>query len=202
VNIGVADEADDALEKNLKLAVNQRHVDIDVEKGVVTLGGEVRSEADRQAIDDIVRKTPGVAAVKNNLKVKLATPGTAATTSPSLRPSVPVYATAPPEVTTSVPVTAPAPVVRTPAPVVVPDYPKLKVQAWAEQDVTMANTIARQLRAEAMPATGFENVTINVRNGTASLQGTVTQQGHDMLIAAIQKTGGDLTAIYDQLQIK
>ena len=194
VNICVADEADDALKKNLRLAVNQRHVDINVDKGVVTIEGEVRSEQDRQAIDATVRKTQGVAAVKNNLKVKFATPGTA-TESPSLRPSIPVYNTPPPEVTTA------APVIKTPAPVVVPDYPKVKVQAWADQDMTMANTIARQLKAESLPGAGFENVTITVRGGTASLQGTVSQQAHDLLIVAIQKNG-ELTAIYDQLQIK
>ena len=194
VNVGAASEADDALKTNLRQAINQRHVDIDVDDGVVTIEGEVRSEQDRQAIDTVVRGTPGVAAVKNNLKVKFATPGTA-THAPSLRPSVPVLTTPPPEVTT------PAPVVKTPAPVMVPDYPKLKVQAWSEQDMNMANTIARHMRSDVLPASGFDNVTITVKNNTATLQGVTDKNAHDALIAAIQKSGG-LTAIYDQLQIK
>jgi hypothetical protein len=194
VNVVLADDADDVLEKNLRHAINQRHVDIDVDKGVVEIEGEVRSDQDRQAIDAVVRSTPGVAAIKNNLKVKFATPVTA-TYAPALRPSVPVYMTPPPAVTTG------APVINTPAPVVVPDYPKLRVQPWSEQDVTMANSIARQLRSEPLPATSFENVTISVRNGTATLQGGVSQSVHDALIASLQK-GSGLTAIYDQMQVK
>jgi osmotically-inducible protein OsmY len=196
-NIAIADDVDDALQKNLRLAVNQRHVDIHVDKGVVTIEGEVRSEQDRQAIDPTVRNTAGVAAVKNNLRVKLATPGTGTTLSPSLRP-VPVYMTAPPEITT------PVPVIKGPAPVVVPDYPKVKIQAWAESDMKTAHIIARQLKVDSLPGAGFDNVVITLRSGIASLKGTVSREAHDMLIVAIQKTGesGNLTAIYDQLEVR
>lgn len=196
-------DADRALETNLRQALNQRHVHIDVHDGIVTIDGEVRTEQDRQTIDSMVRSTPGVAAVKDKLKVKFPTPGTS-TYSPSIPPSVPtavpssipVYTTPAPEVTT------PAPVVNPPAPVLVPDYPKLKVQAWTEQDGPVANRIARELRTEALPASGVDNVTITVRNGVATLQGMVnTRQAHDALIAAIQQ-GGGVSAIYDQLQIK
>src|SRR5882672_3913606 len=112
-NIGAGSElhdADRALETNLRQALNQRHVHIDVHEGIVTIDGEVRTEQDRQTIDTTVRNTPGVAAVKDKLKVKFPTPGTA-TYPASIPPSVPVYTTPPPEVTT------PAPVVNLPAPV-------------------------------------------------------------------------------------
>ena len=207
-NIGAGSElhdADRALETNLRQALNQRHVHIDVHDGIVTIEGEVRTEQDRQSIDTTVRSTPGVAAVKDKLKVKFPTPGTT-TYPPSIPPSVPatvstkttipVYTTAPPEVTT------PAPVVNPPAPVMVPDYPKLKVQAWTEQDLPTANKIARQLRPEMLPASGFDNVTVTVRNGIATVQGTVnSRQAHDGLIAAMQQAGS-VSAIYDQLQIQ
>ncbi len=207
-NVAVGSElhdADRALETNLRQALNQRHVHIDVHDGIVTIDGEVRTEQDRQTIDSTVRNTPGVAAVKDKLKVKFPTPGTS-TYAPSIppasspaavvSPSIPVYTTPAPEVTT------PVPVVNSPAPVIVPDFPKVKVQAWTEEDGPAANKIARELRHESLPASGFDNVTITVKNGVATLQGIVnTREAHDGLIATIQQ-GGGLTAIYDQLQIK
>src|SRR5882724_2826313 len=90
-NIGVGSElhdADRALETNLRQALNQRHVHLDVHDGIVTIEGEVRTEQDRQTIDSLVRKTPGVAAVKDKVKVKFATSGTS-TYPPSIPPSVP-----------------------------------------------------------------------------------------------------------------
>ena len=99
-------KADKALKINLEQAINQKNVDIDVDKGVVTVEGEVRTEADRRAIDETIRSTPGVAALKNKLKVKLPSPGTA-TYAPSIPPSapgtvsVPIYTTRPPKATTT-----------------------------------------------------------------------------------------------------
>lgn len=196
-------DADKALKINLKQALNQRNVHFDVHEGIVTLEGEVRTEQDRRTIDDLVRSTPGVAAVKNKIKVKFSSPGSS-TYSPSIPPSapgtvpmtVPVYTTAPPRVIT------PVPSVSLPPPVVVPDYPKLKIQASSEQDLTLANQIARQLRPESFAGSGLDNVTITVRDGTAILQGfTDTRQTHNALITTLQTTRG-MTAIYDQLQTK
>jgi len=200
VNVAASEvgKADKALKTNLKQAINQRNVDIDVDEGIVTLEGEVRTEEDRQAINDIVRSTPGVAAVKNKLKVKFPSPGTA-TYPPSIPPAapgrVPIYTKAPPSVTTTT-------VVTPPPPVIVPDYPKLKIQASTEDDLALANKIARQLRPESFPASGLDNVTITVRDGVAIVQGfTDSKQTHDALIASLQTAGG-MTAIYDQLQTK
>ena len=72
-NIGAGSElhkSDRALETNLRQALNQRHVHIEVHDGIVTIEGEVRTEQDRQTIDSVVRNTAGVAAVKDKLKVQ------------------------------------------------------------------------------------------------------------------------------------
>ena len=157
----------------------------------MTLEGKVPTEADRQRLETTVRNTAGVVAVKDELKVTLPSPG-----SYGAPPSVPVFTAPPPEVTSS------APVITTPAPVVIPDYPKLKIQAWTVDDQPAANRIARQLRADAVPASGFDNVTIKVRNGIASLKGSVDSQAeHDAIIAAVQRAGS-ITAIYDELLIR
>jgi osmotically-inducible protein OsmY len=192
-----ASDTDEALKSNLKQAINQKHVHFDVDKGVVTVKGEVRTEQDRRAIDDMIRGTPGVVALKNKLKVKYPSPGTAIypssiTPSDPATVSIPIYTTPPPK--------APARTVSPPAPLVVPHYPNLKIQAVRETDLPIANKIAQQLQAEPLPPSGLENVTIMVEDGIATVQGfTDTRQTHDALIASLQATRG-LSAIYDQLQ--
>lgn len=182
-------EADKGLEGSLRAVLNERHVHVNVHDGIVTLDGKVPTEADRQRIDSLVRDTAGVVAVKDNLKVTLPSPGVL-----GAQPStVPVYATPPPVVAT------PAPVVTVPTPVIIPQYPKLKVQPWSSDDVLAAKRIARQLQEDDVPSAGLENVTIMVRDGTVSLQGTAGSTAHDAIIASIQHVSG-LTAIYDQLQ--
>jgi osmotically-inducible protein OsmY len=183
-------DADHALESGLRATLNEKHVHIHVHKGIVTLEGRVPTEADRQRLETMVRNTPGVVAVKDELKVNLPSPGAYGTP-----PSVPVYATPPPEIAPT------APVVTMPAPVIVPEYPKLKVQAWTDEDQPTANRIARQMRADAVPTAGFDNVVVTARNGTVSVKGSVDSQSeHDAIIAAIQRAGG-ISSIYDQLLI-
>lgn len=186
-------DADKALETNLRATLDQRHVHVHVHDGIVTLEGRVRTDTDRQSIESMVRTTPGVAAVKDQLKVALPEPGVVAA---PVRSTIPVYTTPPPEVI------APAPVVTTPAPVVIPDYPRLKVQAYTENDLPLARQIARQMSVDAVPTAGLEHVNITVREGTVTLKGQVeSHEDRDALIDAIQDAGG-MRAIYDQLQVE
>jgi hypothetical protein len=144
----------------------------------------------------MVRGTPGVVAVKDELQVELATPGIYGSTLPTVSSTIPVYTTPFPETAPPVAVVTP------PAPVIIPDYPKLKVQAWSSEDEPAANRIAHQLQADAVPTSGLENVTILVRNGKVSLKGEVdTHQDRNDIIASVQRAGG-VRAIYDQMQIK
>jgi len=139
----------------------------------------------------MVRNTTGVVALKDKLKVELPSPGTY-----GAPPTAPVYLSAPPEVRTG---TA---VVTSPSPLIVPDYPRVKVQAWSPEDQPAAGTIAAELRREAVPAAGLEDVTITVRNGIISLKGSVDgQEDREALISAIQHAGVG-KAIYDQLQVR
>jgi hypothetical protein len=190
---GKADEhdADHALESGLRATLNQRHVHVHVHHGIVTLDGHVPTEADRQRIETMVRNTAGVVALKDKLKVELPSPGTY-----GVPPTVPVYLTAPPEATPG------TDVVTLPAPVIVPDYPKLRVQAWSPDDQPAASRIARELRTDAVRATGLQDVTITVRNGIISLKGAIDgQDEREALISAIQRAGVG-KAIYDQLQLR
>lgn len=193
---GPGHEADEGLEKTLRANVNERHVHIEVHHGIVKLEGKVASDAERERVEAIVRGTPGVVGVKDELRVGNPSPLGGAPVVPRERSSIPVYATPPPEVA------PPAVVVTPPAPVIMPEYPKLKVQAATPDDLDTANRIARQMQADSVPAAGFDNVTIKVRNGVVSMRGFVTsREERDAIIASIQQAGG-VSAIYDELRVR
>jgi osmotically-inducible protein OsmY len=185
-------EADRAIESTLRATLNDKHVHVNVHHGIVQLDGRVRTSDERARIESLVRNTTGVVAMRDELKVASPTPGT----SPEFPSGVPVYTRPAPEVITG------TPVVRAPAPVIVPDYPKLKVEAWTTEDEPVANHVARQLRADAMPTDGLEDVRIVVRDGNVSVLGAIDSQSlHDDLISSLQRAGG-ARAIYDQLRIR
>lgn len=191
-------DADRGLESNLRNEISDKHVHVHVHEGIVTLDGKVRTDIDRNRIESIVRNTTGVVALKDDLKVTLPAPGVygAAPAGVVVSPTVPVYAAPLPEVAPPVTVVSPPP------PVVVPDYPKLRVQSWSLDDQPLANRIARQLRADAVPTAGIQDVTVVVRGGNVSLKGSVDgHEDRDDIIASIQRAGG-VSAIYDQLHIK
>ena len=60
------------INKNLLMAPDIRsfNIDVDADRGVVTLTGLVDSQANKQRIIDIARKTPGTMKVVDNLKVR------------------------------------------------------------------------------------------------------------------------------------
>jgi hypothetical protein len=191
-------EADRGLEGTLRAEVNEKHVHVDVDHGVVKLEGNVPTEADRERLDALVQNTPGVVAVKDRLHVEFPTPGTyganqAAVPVPS---SVPVF-------TTPLPAVGPPAVVTTPPPpVVVPDVPRVKVQAATPHDQEEAARIVSHLHPGQLPMQGIEDVTITVQNGNVALNGTVnSHEDRSALIAAVENAGG-VTAIYDQLQVR
>src|SRR5262249_6682822 len=156
--------------------INEKHVDIDVHNGVVKLEGHVPTEATRQRIDAEVRSTPGVAAVKDELKVDLPSPATPrAYTAPgtyttTTTTTIPIYRTALPEVAPT------TPVVTMPPPIVVESYPNLKLQPWTTTDVETANRIGYQLHGDQVPTAWLQNTTITVRDGNVWLKGLVDSQ--------------------------
>ena len=192
-------DADRGLESMLRSEITDRHVHIHVHHGIVTVDGKVRTDIDRQRIDSLVRNTTGVVALKDELKVELPSPGVygAAPAGVTIAPgTVPVYTRPLPDLVPA------APVVTPPAPVIIPEFPKIKVQAWRPQDEPMAHRIAEQLRADAVPTAGIQNVTMVVRDGNVSLKGDLdSHRDRDALISSLQRVNG-VMAIYDQLHIK
>jgi osmotically-inducible protein OsmY len=178
--------ADRALETSLRAELNQYgdlgnanpNVQLDAHDGYVTLSGPVRNERDRQMIDSLVRNTPGVRSVNDQLQVVY--PPTGAVTPPTYSTPAPVY---PPAVVTT------------------PDaFPRVEAARIADQP--LANRIADELRAEAVPPDWLQTVSIRVENGAAYVQGYVAnQQQREAIDAALQRVRG-VTAIYDQLQLR
>ena len=71
----VADNSDDAIESSFKAYVaenklDDQHVRADAENGVLTLTGDVDTEAQRTSIEKDAAKLPGVTQVVNKLDVK------------------------------------------------------------------------------------------------------------------------------------
>ncbi len=189
--------ADTALEASIRaqldrygeLAAASQDTHISAENGAVTVNGSVPNERDREMIDTLVRNTPGVIALNDQMQAGYPPTGT-----PGQPPAVYSSPGAPNVVS--------APVV-TPPPVVTPGVqPYLGVQARTPADEPIARNIAEQLRADSIPASSLQGTSISVTDGNVSLQGQVdNQQEHQALVTAVQSAPG-VRAVYDQLQVR
>jgi osmotically-inducible protein OsmY len=65
--INVIKEIYDQLDKDPR--TRKTVVDVGFQRGIVVITGNVKSRAEYQAVEEIVRKTPGVISVHNELKV-------------------------------------------------------------------------------------------------------------------------------------
>lgn len=65
--INVVKEIYDQLEKDPR--TRKTIVDVGFQRGIVVLTGTVKNQVEYQAVEEIVRKTPGVISVQNELKV-------------------------------------------------------------------------------------------------------------------------------------
>jgi hypothetical protein len=201
-------EADRGVEGTLRSTITDRDVDVSVDRGVVTLEGKVNTEADRQRIDMLARRTAGVVAVKNELEVTLPSPGDYGAIPGSSRlrtaPPTAVVTEPPATVVTESPgvVVTPIPSDTAPPVVVVPNTPRVKVQPATPTDQATANRVAQQLSSDPVATTEFDNVTITVNSGTASIKGVVDSQSkREALTTSVQRAGG-ITTIYDQLMVR
>jgi osmotically-inducible protein OsmY len=76
VNERTADDLDGEIRTQLKDALKadqqlrDRDVNFDVNNGVVTVKGEVRSAAEKEHVSEIVRGAPGVKDMANALEIK------------------------------------------------------------------------------------------------------------------------------------
>ena len=176
--------ADRALETSVRAELNRygdladvnRDLHVDARNGVVTMTGPVRSQRDREMIDTLVRNTPGVASLNDQMQVVY--PPTGVVNPPPY--TAPVY----PPAAVAIPVPAP------------------RVEAGRAADQPLAMRIGDQLRVEGVPADWLQNVTIRVNDGAAYVQGYVSnQQQREAIDTAVQHVRG-VTAVYDQLQIR
>src|SRR5262245_42156531 len=76
VNESTADNLDGQIRSDLKKMVGDdqvlrdRNIDFDVNNGVVTVKGDVRTVAEKNRVTDIVKSAPGVKDMANSLEVK------------------------------------------------------------------------------------------------------------------------------------
>jgi osmotically-inducible protein OsmY len=178
--------ADAALETGLRAEVN-RYGDLAngnpdlrfyANNGTVTISGPVRNDRDRQMIETMVRNTPGVTSVNDQMQLMYPPTG-------SVTPRVYV---------------SPAPVLPPPVVTALPRAPRIQAETLADQ--TLASRIEDQFRKNGIPADWLQNVTISVSNGAAYVQGFVaTQAQREAIDRAVQAVSG-VTTVYDQLQLR
>jgi len=76
VNDRTADDYDGRIKSDLKKMVDNdpvlrdRNVDFDVNNGVVTVKGDVRTAAEKQKVSDLVKAVPGVKDMANAMEIK------------------------------------------------------------------------------------------------------------------------------------
>jgi len=186
--------ADRDLEASLRVEVNNYgdlaaaapNVRFHSHYGAVTLAGPVPSERDRQMLVTMVRNTPGVVAVNDELHVAYPPTGVS---SPA-----PVYAGSAPDFTA--PVVRVSPSTIAPGTVVVASP---RVMASTREDEVVARRVTNQLNSESVPPVWLQNVTITVTGGNAYLQGTVnTQQQEDVIVDAARHAKG-VKVVYDEI---
>ncbi len=186
-------ESDRVLENSLRSQLNRYgdlaavtpNLRIAAQNGAVTLSGPVPSERERQMIDAMVRNTPGVTGVNDQLVVSYPPTGYALGSGPNA-PAAPV-------------VTPPLAPINPANP---PPSSGLAVQAASTSDRVVADRLADSLRNDPRLSTSMPGVDVSVTGGAVYLRGTVDdQQEHQALVSDAQRTPG-VSAVYDQLQVR
>ncbi|SPE60770.1 exported hypothetical protein [Verrucomicrobia bacterium] len=191
--------ADRALEANLRAELNgygdlagaAPHVRFYADDGTVTVRGPIPDERDREMLLTMVRNTPGVVAVNDQLQLPYPPTGVSSPV-PVYQGTVPVPAYSAPVVRVA-PGTVAAGTVISPSP---------RVLATTTPDQACGQRILDQLSSQSVPPDWLQNVTITVNEGNAYLQGTVdNQQQRDAIISAVRHTAGVRT-VYDELVLR
>jgi len=170
----LAGQLQQALSGHPTLSGFSQNVRVSVQNGRVTLLGNVPSEQDRQMIYDVVRNTPGVVSVSDQLQIATLPTG-------RVSQAGPVYSSSASRNSG--------------------DMFNLHVQGLREADRTLAQRILDGLRIDNTFTAPSEPIDITVANGQVMLQGTVpnSEQKRDV-VAAIQRAAGAST-VYDDLQV-
>lgn len=185
-------EADRALENNLRtqlsrygdLATTTPDVQFYAQNGSVTLYGTVPSQREQAMIESLVRNTPGVTVVKDEMKVGY--PPTGVVSGPAR-----VYTT-PPDYVVS----------QAPAIVYSGNNLNLTLQATTLADRNLGQRIIDRLRADPNLPALSSAINISVSAGTLYLRGTVdTEAQHLSIVSTVQHTYG-VSAVYDQLLVR
>ncbi len=186
-------DADRVLENSLRSQLNRYgdlatvtpNLRISAQNGTVTLSGPVPSERERQMIDAMVRNTPGVTALNDQLVVSYPPTG---------------YPQG------NLPYPPPAPVVTPPLTPINPANPPpsagMAIQATSAADRVLAQRLTDTVRSDSNLPAAMPGVSVSVTGGAVYLRGTVdNQQQHQALVSDAQRTPG-VSAVYDQLQVQ
>lgn len=148
--------------------VSPTRVNVDTLNGVVTLKGEVPTQQEKAAAEQIARKVAGVKSVNNQVTVNPAAAGTGVPSGNEIKEEVKETAS---NVTQ-------------------------EVKKETGEAILVGKIKTRLIAA------GFNNVSVEVNQGEATLKGEVaSEQDRTAVVAIVQKTGG-VQKINNQLAVK
>ena len=172
-------QTDQALAANLEQALSRHptlggfapNIRVHVQNGRVTLTGNVPSEQDRLLVDEVVRNTPGVLTVVDQLQIAALPTGRVD-----------------PNNTRVYPTTA-------------AEMFNLHVEGLSDPDRTLAQRILDALRTDTSIPMPSQPVNIYISNGQVALEGGVQTQDQKRNIAAAVQRAAGANIVYDNLQI-
>ncbi len=180
----LAEQVQQNLNRN-SLGTADRGVNVTARDGDVTLTGTVPSQAQRRQVDEIVRNTPGVSAVYDQLQVS-PSPTAPIVTPPVATPTGREYQTSPAAYGN---------------PMATGDIFNLHVQGLNDTDRALAERILHGLRTDTSLNSLLPVVDIQVVNGRVILQGKVQNEQQRQTIGAVVARATGPGSVDNELQV-
>ncbi len=202
---GWVSEADRSLMNQVRQALDTGpmasaapNIYVAAQNGTITLTGSVPTEQQKAAIESLVRNTPGVVAVNDQLQLVSAS----SQTPPSSQIPAGAQPVPPPPTPTGRDYSSQGqPGVTTATTTATGDIFNLHVQGLNETDRNLAQRILEGLRTDSQLASLMPTVNINVANGRVVLQGLVQNQQQKQTIASVVERAAGISNVDDQLRV-
>ncbi|HSU54504.1 MAG TPA: BON domain-containing protein [Candidatus Dormibacteraeota bacterium] len=168
-----------------RLGTAAQNVRINCQNGQATLSGSVPTRQERDMIDTVVRNTPGILSVNDQMQITGGGYATGATG--SYEPSSRVYSTTEPSQAAVQATTG--------------EMFSLHVQGLTPGDRNLAQRIIEGLQTDTTLATVIPRVNINVAQGQVSLRGNVQSEEQRRIIENAVRHAAGVPVVEDQLRV-
>jgi osmotically-inducible protein OsmY len=166
-----------------RLGTLAQTLQIEAQNGVVTLSGNVPSQQDRELIGAVIRNTPGVVSLTDQLQTSSTATGSNSRVYSGTQPSLQTTAN------------------RSFGSSVAGEIFSLNVQDLQQADRTLAQRIVNGLEADSAVPNLLPKVKINIGDGRVMLSGTVQNEQQRRLIEDAVRRAAGVSGVEDQLQV-